>query len=83
MTTFKVGGPVNQSIQQIQEKAVETAASTSVGSMLLSWLPIVTDVLQLVATVVAIASAVMAYRWHRQKLKTLRGNDEDKGSTQR
>ncbi len=67
-----------QQIQQHMDK-VDIAATASVGAMLLSWLPIVTEVLQLVATIIAIASGVMAYKWHRARL---RGIDDGSESTE-
>lgn len=55
--------------QQIQETAVQKAASTSVISAAAAALPIVTDALQAVAALVAIISGVMAFVWHRRRIR--------------
>jgi hypothetical protein len=51
--------------QYLADHPVTGAACTSIVSCTIAWLPIVTGWLQLVATLVAIASGVMAFVWHK------------------
>lgn len=78
MTTYNT--KAQNMIEQVQEKGVEIAASTSIGSVLISYLPIVTDVLQLVATIVAVGSAVLAFKIYKIKLKSLEGGTDSESS---
>lgn len=52
-----------------QGVVADLSAATSGGAVSIAWLAPVTDMLQLIATVVAIVTGVYAIRWHRVRIK--------------
>ncbi len=55
--------------EQIQETAANSAAGTSFLAMASSWLPVVQDGLQIVATLIAIVAGTLAAKWHYVKIQ--------------
>ena len=55
--------------EQIQDTAANAATGTSFSAMAASYLPIVQDGLQIIATLVAITAGILAARWHYVKIQ--------------
>lgn len=56
------------SVRTVQGVAADAAAALSGSAAAYSWLNVANDILQLVATVVAIIAGLYALRWHRFRL---------------
>ena len=54
-----------------QSVVADIAAATSVGTASWTWIANANDVLQLVATVIAIVAGLYAISYHRKKIKEL------------
>lgn len=52
-----------------QGLAADIAAAVSGGGALASWLAVANDIMQLVATTIAIIAGLYALRWHRFRLQ--------------
>ena len=52
-----------------QGMAADIAAAVSGGGALASWLAVANDIMQLVATTIAIIAGLYALRWHRFRLQ--------------
>lgn len=63
-----------------QNVIADVAAATSVSTAGWTWISSANEVLQLVATVIAIVTGLYAIRYHRRKIKELERKDDDAGA---
>jgi len=66
------------SIRTAQGLAADVAAAVSGTGAVFTWVAQVNDVLQLVATGIAIIAGVYAVRWHRIRIKLAQENLNDR-----
>lgn len=71
-----------QVVQKVQSHASESAALTSAATAAVSWLPLITDIMQLIATVVAVLSGTLVLVLNTGKLRALlKRGKRNEGST--
>ena len=60
--------------------AADLAASVSGAGAVASWIATANDLLQLVATGIAIVAGIYAIRWHKVRIKQVENKNDDKSN---